>query len=371
MTDLWRLLARAVALGASDLHLTCGLPPQVRVHGRLAPLLDEAPPPAPGGVEALFGEVLTPRQRAALEVERSVDLALVLDRARGGEGQRFRVNLFASAGQVAAAVRRLDDRLRGFDELRLPPQLARLADLEDGLVLLVGPTGSGKTTTLAAIIDKINREEACHVVTLEDPIEYVHESRRALVHQRELHADFDRFSRALRAALREDPDVILVGEMRDVATMRAALMAAETGHLVLSTLHSGSAIGATERLIGAFRGDERDSIRYQLSLVLRCVVAQRLLPLAEGGGRFPATEVLWITPAVANLIRAGKTAQIQAAVEGQAAQGMLTLEQSLAEAVQRGWVTEAAAQAAARDPGAFAERLRHARGGAFTRLSAR
>lgn len=363
-------MAEAVALGASDLHLTAGLVPQVRVHGRLLPL-DGAAPLGPDGVEDLFRDVLTPRQRAAFDAERSIDLALVLDSTRGGDGQRFRVNLFASSGRMAAAVRRLDDRIRGFDELRLPAQLSRLAELEDGLVLLVGPTGSGKTTTLAAIIDKINREEACHVVTLEDPIEYVHESRRSLVHQRELHADFDRFSRALRAALREDPDVILVGEMRDVPTMRAALMAAETGHLVLSTLHSGSAIGATERLIGAFRGDERDSVRYQLSLVLRCVVAQRLLPLKQGEGRFPAAEVLWVTPAVANLIRAGKTAQIQAAVEGQAAQGMVTLEQSLAEAVHRGWVTEAAAVAAARDPNAFQERLRHARGNLLSRLGAR
>lgn len=366
MSRLFQLLARAVDVGASDLHLTCNAPPLVRVHGRLVPLEGVAPL-GPEGVEALVEGVLTPAQRAAYEAERSIDLALVLGPEHGGAGQRFRVNAFAAAGRMALAVRRLDDRIRSFEELRLPAQLSRIAALEDGLVLLVGPTGSGKTTTLAAIIDKINREEACHIITLEDPIEYVHESRRSLVHQRELHADFDRFSRALRAALREDPDVILVGEMRDVPTMRAALMAAETGHLVLSTLHSGSAIGATERMIGAFRGDERDSVRYQLSLVLRCVVAQRLLPLRDGEGRVPATEVLWITPAVANLIRTGKTAQIQAAVEGQAAQGMLTLEQSLAEAVQKGWVAEAVAAAAARDPAAFAERLRQARAGATAR----
>lgn len=365
MTTLFALLARVVALGASDLHLTCGERPQVRVHGALR-VLEDAPVLA--SVEALVEHVLTPRQRAVYEAERSIDLALVLGPEHGGTGQRFRLNAFAAAGRMALAVRRLDDKIRTFDELRLPSQLARIAALEDGLVLLVGPTGSGKTTTLAAIVDKINREEACHVVTLEDPIEYVHAPQRSIVHQRELHQDFDRFSRALRAALREDPDVILVGELRDLPTMRAALMAAETGHLVLSTLHSGSAVGATERLIGAFRGDERDSIRYQLSLVLRVIVAQRLLPLRTGDGRFPATEVLWVTPAVSNLIRTGKTAQIQATVEGQTAQGMVTLEQSLADAVQRGLVAESAAAVAARDPNAFAERLRLARAGGPQRV---
>ncbi len=352
---LHQLLALACEAGASDLHLTDGLPPSLRVHGELAPVAGRSPLP-PGGVEALARPILTANHLEAWAKDRTVDLGLEL-----GATQRFRVNVFSERGGMALAARRLDERIRSLEELRLPPSLGRLADFEDGLVLVCGATGSGKSTTLATLIDAINRDRAQHIITLEDPIEYVHQSRRSIVHQRELHRDFRRFSRALRATLREDPDVILVGELRDLPTMRAALMAAETGHLVFSTLHSGSAIGATERLIGAFRGDERDAVRHQLSLVLRAVVAQQLLPLREGRGRFPAVELLQVTPAVANLIRAGKSSQVQAAIEAQSSAGMLTLEQSLAEAVVRGWIDELVAASSARDPQAFAERLRHVR----------
>jgi len=351
------LLRRCVAAEASDLHLSPGQPPVLRVHGELERLGD-LPALDDEAIGVLLRAALNPAQEQAFAAERTLDLARSLP-----EGPRFRINAFTSQGRTALAVRRLDDAIRGLDELRLPPALARIADLPDGLCLVTGPTGSGKSTTLATLIDAINRGRACHVLTLEDPIEYLHPSRRALVHQRELHTDFERFARALRSALREDPDVILVGEMRDVETMRAALTAAETGHLVLSTLHAGDAVGAAERLIGAFPSGERDSVRYQLSLVLRAAVAQRLLPLRDGGGRVPVVEVLWSTPAVANLIRAGKAAQLYATMESQTQAGMLTMEQSLAEACARGWVAEDVARRTARDPKLFAERLRRARAG--------
>ncbi|MCO5172517.1 MAG: PilT/PilU family type 4a pilus ATPase [Planctomycetes bacterium] len=350
MSGAHDLLRRCVEAGASDLHLGCGLRPTLRVDGVLRPL-DDVAPLDEAAVEAAVRALLTPRQVEAFVARRAVDAAVSL-----GPGQRFRVNAFTERGRPAVAVRRLDERLRALDELRLPPSLARLADLDEGLVLVVGPTGSGKSTTLATIIDLINREQAAHVITLEDPVEYEHTSRRSVVRQRELHTDFDAFPEALRAALREDPDVLLVGEMRDRATMRAALMAAETGHLVFSTLHTGSAVGAAERLVGAFRSTERDAVRHQLSLVLRAVVAQRLLPSPQG--RVAVVEVLWATPAVANLIRTGKTNQLRSAMEGGAAGGMLTFEQSLADAVVRGWLAEDEARRAAREAGALDERLR-------------
>ncbi len=349
------LLRAVCALGASDLHLTAGEPPSVRRVGALEPLAGVAPTSAEE-TAALAASLLDPGQRRAFAAEGALDLALSLR-----EGARFRVNVFRERDRVALAIRRLDDRIRSFAELRLPEQLGALAELDEGLLLVVGPTGSGKSTTLATLIDLINATRPVHVVTLEDPIEYLHLSRRALVRQRQLHSDFAGFARALRATLREDPDVILVGELRDRATLRATLMAAETGHLVLSTLHAGSAVGAAERFVGAFGEDERDSVRHQLSHVLRAVIAQRLLPTRDGAARVPAVELLHVTPAVANLIRAGKPTQVASAMESGASLGMQTLEQSLAALVARGLVDEERARRAARDASAFAERLRHLR----------
>jgi twitching motility protein PilT len=355
--QLLALLRDAVRSGASDLHLTPGEPPALRIDGRLAPLAGHGPVPAES-IAVWLTSLLVPAQVEALERERCVDLSLSLP-----EGQRFRLNAFSARGQPALAIRRLEPRIRSLEELRLPAALEQLTALQDGLVLVTGATGSGKSTTLATLLDLINARRPCHILTLEDPVEYLHSSRQALVRQRELHTDFPAFAGALRATLREDPDVILVGELRDAETMRTALMAAETGHLVFSTLHAGSAIAAAERLIGAFAGEEQDSIRHQLSLVLRAVATQRLLP-GRAGGRVPVIELLLVSPAVANLLRQGKASQIQSAMEAGASAGMRTLEQELAEVVARGWVEEEVARQAARDPTVFAERLRQARAGA-------
>ena len=354
--DLGALLERCVSEEASDLHLTTGQSPRVRVHGELK-LLDELPALSREQILALSESILSEAQLRTYREQGALDLAWSLP-----SGQRFRFNLYSERGRTALAIRRLEESVRSLADLRLPPALAELVTLESGLVVVSGPTGSGKSTTLASLVGAINREHARHIITLEDPIEYLHESQRSLVHQRELHADFPDFPSALRSALREDPDVILVGEMRDTATMRAALQAAETGHLVFSTLHSGSAIGATERLIGAFPGPERDSIRHQLSLVLTAVVAQTLLPGRGGGFRVPVVELLWVTPAVANLIRVGKTAQLHSTMESQSAAGMRTQEQALAEGIERGWIDEEVARRAAKAPSLLDERLRYLRG---------
>ena len=347
------LLRRCCAEAASDVHLTADEPAVLRIHGVLEPV----------GAETLSGDdtrdmayaLFEPGQREAFEVQRSIDLAYALD------GVRFRINVFMERGRVALSIRRLDERLRSLEELGLPEDMGDLAELDEGMVLVVGPTGSGKSTTLATLIDRINQARPVHVVTLEDPIEYLHRSRRALIRQRQLHSDFTDFAGALRAALREDPDVILVGEMRDTETLRAALMASETGHLVFSTLHANSAVGAAERFVGAFAQEERDAVRHQLSHVLRAVVSQRLLPRVGGEGRAAAVEVLRVTLAVANSIRTAKPAQVASAMESGATLGMHTYEASLADLVARGLVNEERARRAARQVGVFEDRLRRAR----------
>jgi len=353
-----RLLRLCVERGASDLHVTAGEPVVLRSLGRLERL--DLPAPSAADTEAMSLELLDEGQRRAFAEERTIDLALSLD-LPGGQQARLRINVFRERGRAALAIRRLEERIRTINELRLPSALGDLTELEEGLVLFVGPTGSGKSTSLATLIDRINHSRDVHVLTLEDPIEYVHRSDRALIRQRQLHSDFPAFASALRATLREDPDVILVGEMRDTDTLRIALTAAETGHLVFSTLHAGSAVGAAERFVGAFADHERDSVRSQLSHVLRAVVSQRLLPTRDGQGRVPAVELLLVTPAVSNLIRSGKPAQVYSAMESGASLGMRTFEASLAELVLGGLVSEERARRAARDPRQLEERLRQAR----------
>jgi len=353
---LLQLLERTAQSGASDLHLTVGEPPRLRSQGLLELLSGESAL-TPDELAALASATCDEAQRRAFASLGSLDLAL-----SSAAGHRFRINLFRERGHLALSIRRLDDQIRSLADLHLPPQIGDLADLQDGLVLFVGATGSGKTTTLATLIDRINAQRAVHILTLEDPIEYLHPSRRALVRQRQLHTDFDAFAQALRAALREDPDVILVGELRDQATMRAALTAGETGHLVFATLHASSATSASERFVGAFGDQERSSVRNQLSYVLRAVVSQRLLR-RSGGGRVPVAELLKVTSAVANLIRSGRPALVQSALESGAQLGMLTLEASLARLVQEGLISTEQALQAARAPDQVRERLRRKRSG--------
>jgi len=296
------------------------------------------------------------RQQEAFRGEQAVDLAF-----SSPGGGRFRVNVFRHRAGVGIALRRLEERPLSLEHWNLPETLGELAEVRDGLVIATGPTGSGKTTTLATLLDRIVRERDCHVITIEDPVEYLHASRRALVHQRELHTDAESFERALRAALREDPDVLLIGEMRDLETLRAALTAAETGHLVFSTLHTGDAPGSIERMVGMFPSNEKDAARHQLSMVLRAVIAQRLLRRRDGQGLVPAVELLRVNPAVANLIRTGRTQQIYSSMEAGAAAGMQTLEQALARRVVEGAVEVEEARKLARDTGTFEQWLRATR----------
>ncbi len=335
------LLARCVAEAASDLHLSAGAMPMLRLRGELRAMLE---PLTSGQLAGMAQAVLAPEQWQRLQAERGLDIAYTL-----ASGERFRINLYFERGQPAFAIRRLNASIRSVQELHLPVSILSLTKFHDGLVLVTGPTGSGKSTTLAALIEEINRQQACHILTVEDPVEYLFQNQRALVHQRELGTDVLSFSDAVRAALREDPDVILVGEMRDLATMRTAVTAAETGHLVFSTLHTGDPVGAVDRIAGAFPAEEQNYVRQQLSLVLRAVVTQHLLPAKGGRGRVPVLEILMITPAVASLIRQNKPRQILSMMETGTNLGMQTLEQSLAQHVADGLIELDVARLMARD----------------------
>ena len=323
------LLKATLDLGGSDLHLSIGSPPQVRVDGQLRRL--EAPVLTPELTRALAYSVLTDAQKKKFEAIWELDFAFDLR----GVG-RFRCNLFHQKGAVGSVYRLLPERIRTLDELGLPPALARLADRPRGLVLVTGPTGSGKSTTLAAMIDRINESRPAHILTIEDPIEFLHAHKRALVNQRELHADTQTFTMALRAALREDPDVVLIGEMRDLETMEAAMKLAETGHLTLATLHTNSAAQTVTRIVDAFPAHQQPQIRTQLSLVLEGIVCQTLLPKANGRGRVAALEILVATSGLRNLIRDDKVHQIYGAMQaGQERLGTQTMNQSLARLVER------------------------------------
>jgi twitching motility protein PilT len=332
MATLPELLKTTVDLGGSDLHLTTNTPPQVRVDGKL----DRLPLPelSPAETKQLAYSVLTDTQKKRFEE------SLELDFSFGIKGMaRFRCNMFNQRGAVAAVYRLIPERIRTFDELHLPQVLRKLAEKPRGLVLVTGPTGSGKSTTLAAMIDKINAERSDHILTIEDPIEYIHAHKRCLVNQREVHSDTQSFTLALRAALREDPDVVLIGEMRDLETIEAALRIAETGHLTLATLHTNSAAQTINRIIDVFPAHQQGQIRTQLSMVLEGVVCQALLPKV-GGGRVVSLEILVPTPAIRNLIREDKVHQIYSAMQtGQEKVGMQTANQSLASLQLSGQIT--------------------------------
>jgi len=337
---LAELLQTTVTLGGSDLHLASGSAPQVRVDGELRRL--DHPVLMPTDTKSLAYSVLTDAQKRRFEETSELDFSF------GVRGiARFRCNMFSQRGSVGAVYRQIPDRVRGFDELALPPVIAKLADKPRGLVLVTGPTGSGKSTTLAAMIDKINTERSSHILTIEDPIEYIHPHKKCLVNQRELHSDTQSFGAALRAALREDPDVVLIGEMRDLETVESALRIAETGHLTFATLHTNSAASTINRIIDVFTADQQSQIRTQLSLVLEGIICQALLPRIGGEGRVVALEVLVPTPAIRNLIREDKIHQIYSSMQtGQEKLGMQTMNQSLASLyLQRAITLESALSA--------------------------
>ena len=333
------LLKKTVELQGSDLHITINTPPQVRVHGHLQRL--EGADLTPADTKALTYSVLTDAQKKRFEE------ALELDFSFGIKGlARFRCNLFNQRGAVAAVYRLIPEKIRSFSELGLPPVLATLAERPRGLVLVTGPTGSGKSTTLAAMIDKINQERHDHILTIEDPIEYIHAHKGCLVNQREVHSDTQGFSMALRAALREDPDIVLIGELRDLETVEAALRIAETGHLTFGTLHTNSAAQTINRIIDVFPAHQQSQIRTQLSLVPEGIVCQALLPKI-GGGRVCSLEIMIPTPGIRNLIREDKVHQIYSAMQtGQEKMGMQTANQSLASLHMKKLVTLESAMSA-------------------------
>ena len=333
MPTLPELLRALVELDGSDLHLTTDTPPQIRIDGALRPL--DLPPQSAAETKQLAYSVLTDAQKKRFEEN------LELDFSFGIRGlARFRANLFNQRGAVAAVYRLIPDRIRSFEELGIPPVVATLADRPRGLVLVTGPTGSGKSTTLAALLDKINTERHGHILTIEDPIEYIHPHKNCIVNQREVHSDTQSFAVALRAALREDPDVVLIGEMRDLETIESALRIAETGHLTFATLHTNSAAQTINRIIDVFPSHQQGQIRTQLSLVLEGIVCQALVPRAEGKGRVVAMEILVPTPAIRNLIREDKIHQIYSAMQtGQEKLGMQTMNQSLATLYHRRLIT--------------------------------
>jgi twitching motility protein PilT len=325
MATLPDLLKQAVEKGASDLHLSIGSPPQCRVHGELEKMAPHAEL-SPTDTKSLTYAVLTDAQKKRFEETKELDFSFGI---RGLA--RFRCNMFNQKGAVGAVYRQIPERIRPFEELGLPAVLSKMAERPRGLVLVTGPTGSGKSTTLAAMIDKINAERHGHILTVEDPIEYLHQHKNCLVNQRELHSDTDSFSNALRAALREDPDVVLIGEMRDLETVESALRIAETGHLTFGTLHTNSAASTINRIIDVFPSHQQSQIRTQLSLVIEGIVCQALLPKADGKGRVAALEILVPTAGIRNLIREDKVHQIYSAMQtGQEKLGMQTMNQSLA-----------------------------------------
>jgi twitching motility protein PilT len=333
MATLPELLKTMVEMDGSDLHIATNTPPQIRVNGKLTRLA--LPELQSAETKQLVYSVLTDTQKKRFEE------TLELDFSFGIRGlARFRCNLFNQRGAVGAVYRLIPEKIRTFQDLGLPAVLGALAERPRGLVLVTGPTGSGKSTTLAAMIDKINVERHEHILTIEDPIEYIHAHKNCLVNQREVHSDTNSFSNALRAALREDPDIVLIGEMRDLETVESALKIAETGHLTFGTLHTNSAAQTINRIIDIFPANQQSQIRTQLSLVLEGIVCQSLLPRADGKGRVVSLEILVPTPAIRNLIRDDKIHQIYGAMQtGQEKLGMQTANQSLTSLVMRRTIT--------------------------------
>ena len=327
------LLERMVARNASDLHVTVGTPPAMRVHGALERYQD-VPDLSPDDTHQMLYRILSTEQQKLLEINRQIDFAHSIPGLA-----RFRVNVFFQRGTLGAAFRLIPADIKTLEELGIPTTLHALTEKPRGLVLVTGPTGSGKSTTLAALIDEINRKRSEHILTIEDPVEFVHRHKRCIVNQREIGPDASSFAEALRAALREDPDVILLGEMRDLETISTAITAAETGHLVFATLHTQSAPSTVDRIIDAFPAAQQEQVRVQLAATLQGICTQALLPTPGGTGRVPALEILFPDDAVRNLIRQGKVEQVYSVMQTSTAKGMQTMEQSLADLVIRKVIT--------------------------------
>src|SRR5713101_5106601 len=344
LTSIDDLLEQMVGHGASDLHVTVGSPPAFRVRGHIV-RAEGFEPLTADDTRTLLYRILSSEQQKNFELKRQLDFAYSMPGVA-----RFRVNVYYQRESVGAAFRLIPQEIKSLEELNLPHIMHSLAEYPRGLVLVTGPTGSGKSTTLAAVIDEINRTRADHILTIEDPIEFVHKHKRCIVNQREIGPDAVSFGEALRAALRQDPDVILLGEMRDLETIGTALTAAETGHLVFGTLHTQSAPGTIDRIIDVFAAEQQEQIRVQIAGTLQGVVTQSLLPTADGRGRVAALEVLFPDDAVRNLIRQAKVEQIYSVMQTNTSRGMTTLEQSLAELTLRQVITVETARGASSRP---------------------
>jgi twitching motility protein PilT len=342
--DFADVVSRMVEQRASDLHLTAGSPPAMRIRGHVRPL-EGHEPLTPQQTRDVVYSILNEDQRKRFENGRQLDLAYAIPGVA-----RFRVNCFFQRGAISAAFRQVPHGIPELDSLGLPQILREFTTKPRGFVLVTGPTGSGKSTTLASMVDVINRERDDHILTIEDPIEFLHQHKRSIVNQREVGTDAPDFALGLRAALRQDPDVILVGEMRDLETISTALTAAETGHLVFATLHTQSTAQTVDRIIDVFPPEQQQQVRTQLSVALQGIVTQQLLPTADGSGRVVATEVLVPNPAVRNLIREAKTHQIYSAIQTAGSIGMQTMDADLARLVRNGQITRALAEQRASVP---------------------
>ncbi|MHB1454476.1 MAG: type IV pilus twitching motility protein PilT [Saccharofermentanales bacterium] len=320
--NLMELMAKVYSVHASDLHITVGLPPIMRLNGRLIRLTEEKMTPA--DTKEYVSQCTTEEQRERLDKDGEIDSSVSV-----GGGYRFRMNVFKQRGSYAIALRNVDSDILSLEQLNLPSVLAEFTKKNYGFVLVTGPTGSGKSTTLATMIDMINHTRDCHIITLEDPIEFLHKHDRSIINQREIGSDSRSYHHALRSALREDPDVILIGEMRDYESITIALTAAETGHLVFSTLHTIGAAKTIDRIIDVFPPNQQQQIRIQLSMTLQGIVSQQLVPREDNRGREVATEVMFATPAIRNLIREGKTPQISNSIMTGSSMGMITMDNSL------------------------------------------
>jgi len=335
--DIKELLSLTIRNRASDLHLLVGIPPTFRIDGSLRPLSTHAALTSED-VETMVYALLTPEQKELLIANKELDFSIGFGETSNGEQGRFRVNAYFQKGYMSAAFRFLAPGVRSIEDLNLPKVCHQFSVLKQGFVLVTGPSGHGKSSTLAAILNEINLTRAAHILTIEDPIEYVYPKGNSIISQREMGADTHSWSLALKSSLREDPDVVLIGEMRDPETMQAAITLAETGHVVFSTLHTNSAAQSIDRIVDSFPSDQRSQIRIQLAATLKGIVSQRLLPKI-GGGRIPAVEVLLGTPAVSSNIRDGKSHLIDSVIQTSKDSGMVTIDESLADLVKNGFVT--------------------------------